>query len=215
MTMGTEMECFNLARWQKLIATASLPGPVDAGYEDLCARYSEPQRHYHTAQHIDECLRELDAGHAKPSHPLELEFAIWFHDAVYDPHATDNEEESSRLAHQYLEAADPALRQLVSHLVLTTKHHVPGDTPDAALLIDIDLSILGKSPERFADYEKGIRDEYSWVPINVYCEKRAAILRRFLQRPRIFATPAFYDLYEAAARTNLTTSIAALEPKIA
>jgi predicted metal-dependent HD superfamily phosphohydrolase len=205
------MEYFNLARWRNLVERASLPSPVDAGYQDLRRRYSEPQRYYHTAQHIDECLREFDSLRVNPSNPVALELAIWFHDAIYDPHATDNEEQSALLAHLSLKDAVPPLGPLVSSLVLATKHHLSGDTPEADLLIDIDLSILGKPPESFAAYESAIRREYSWVPLNLYREKRAAVLRSFLERPRIFATSSFYDLYETSARGNLARSIQVLE----
>jgi predicted metal-dependent HD superfamily phosphohydrolase len=204
------MECFNLSRWSRLCAAAGVPGSPSLSFDDLRARYAEPQRHYHDARHIDESLRELDRAHGQAGNPLALELAIWFHDAVYDPHASDNEERSATLARERLKGQSE-LQDLVAHLVLATKHHLPGAQADAALLIDIDLAILGKSPERFAEYEAGIRAEYSWVPLDVYREKRAALLRGFLERERVFATPFFHDCYELQARRNLAKSITQLE----
>lgn len=81
----------------------------------------------------------------------------------------------------------------------------------ARLLIDIDLSILGKSAERFAEYEVGIRKEYAWVPINVSRERRSEILRGFLNRNRIYTTKFFYDRYETCARRNISTLISDLD----
>jgi predicted metal-dependent HD superfamily phosphohydrolase len=204
------MICFNLERWRMLREASALPGPLDEEFAKLIACYSEPQRRYHNAHHIDDCLQEFDSVREKALWPASVEYAIWLHDVVYDPHANDNEEQSARFATECLKATED-LAARVSDLILATKTHKPGITPDAALLIDIDLSILGKSRERFAEYEKGIRDEYSWVPTSVYCEKRGDILRAFLQRDRIFTTPFFFDRYEVEARTNLANSIVKLD----
>ena len=179
-------------------------------FDDLLTRYSEHQRHYHNALHIDECLREFDLVRAQALDPAALEFAIWFHDVIYDPRASDNEEQSARFAVESLKGARDDLDARVSDLVLTTTTHLPGSIPDAASLIDIDLSILGKPAKRFDEYEAAIREEYSWVSMNVYCEKRAAILQSFLQRDRIFRTPFFFDRYEVQARQNLANSIGKL-----
>jgi predicted metal-dependent HD superfamily phosphohydrolase len=181
------------------------------GFGGIESHYSEPRRHYHTARHIDECLAEFELIRARASNPVALELAIWLHDIVYDPKAADNEEQSARFAVDCLNNAPPELASLVSQLILTTKHHSPANTPDAPVLIDIDLNILGKPPEKFAEYERQIREEYAWVPLDVFCEKRATILREFLGRERIFRTPLFYERYEIQARENLAQSIADLE----
>jgi predicted metal-dependent HD superfamily phosphohydrolase len=102
------------------------------------------------------------------------------------------------------------LERRVSNLILTTKSHIAGSIEDAALLIDIDLSILGKSGDRFAEFEAGIRKEHVWVPMEVYRQKRAEILSGFLTRDRIYATEFFHNRYETAARGNLSELIAEL-----
>jgi predicted metal-dependent HD superfamily phosphohydrolase len=172
--------------------------------ERLVARYAEPRRRYHTLEHIRHCLREFDPAMARD--PDSVELAIWYHDAVYDPRRSDNEERSAAL----LLAEFPEARR-AADLVLVTKHHRPAD-PDAELLVDIDLAILGQRPERFDRYERRIREEYDWVPESVFREKRAALLRAFLRRRRIYRTPSFRSRYEAAARANLARSLASLAP---
>ena len=69
-------------------------------FNKLIATYSEKQRAYHTLQHLYECLVLLDLIRAdlKDAHAVEL--AIWFHDAVYDPQAKDNELKSAELFEQ-------------------------------------------------------------------------------------------------------------------
>jgi len=80
-------------------------------------------------------------------------------------------------------------------------------TADAAVLVDVDLSILGQGEKRFAEYEEQIRQEYDWVPAAIFASKRAEILESFLARKFIFHTDFFRDKYETSARRNLRASI--------
>ena len=157
----TQMICFNERRWNNLLTAAEVRSSQNPPFMKLAEHYDEPGRHYHNAKHIDECLAEFDHARELALSPVALEFAIWFHDIIYDPHATNNEEQSARFAVEFLQAFDNNLAGMVSDLVLTTKTHRALSTPDAPLLIDIDLAILGQPPPRFAEYENGIRQEYS------------------------------------------------------
>jgi predicted metal-dependent HD superfamily phosphohydrolase len=78
---------------------------------------------------------------------------------------------------------------------------------DAPLLVDVDLSILGPPPERFWEYERQIRKEYDWVAVDVFATKRAEILQKFLERPRIYSTEMFFQKLEVQARIDLGASI--------
>ena len=135
--------------------------------------------------------------------------ALWFHDAVYDTRRSDNEEQSAVLAECcLLEAgATSALNQSVRDLILSTKTHDASVHKDGPLLIDIDLSILGSDPQRFREYEKQIRQEYSWVPEDVFNSKRSEILERFLSRKTIYATERYQRSHEGKARRNLEGSL--------
>lgn len=186
------------------------PEPV---YEELVSRYSEPHRHYHNLRHIAECLAEFDATRELAREPVAVELAVWFHDVVYDSHAADNEERSAEMAKQRIEegGGKAELSKSVAALVLATKAHDPSLHPDAPLLVDVDLSILGQANERFAEYEIQIRREYEWVPEVIFAEKRAEILERFLARQRIYSTQHFYAKYERQARANLLQSVRTLK----
>jgi predicted metal-dependent HD superfamily phosphohydrolase len=178
-------------------------------FERLARLYAQPHRHYHSGGHIAECLKEFDSERALARQPSAVEFAIWFHDAIYDPHATDNEERSADLAKQCLAEAGPDehVQASVRQLVLATKHHDVSLHPDAPLLVDVDLSILGQPAERFWRYENQIRLEYEWVPQNVFAARRAEILERFLARKSIYSTEQFSRKYEEQARANLKASV--------
>lgn len=187
--------------WERLGGT----GDPRRVYQNLAGRYAEPHRAYHTLRHIEECLREFEAARGLARDARAVEMAIWYHDAVYRPRSQKNEEESAALAGEVAgQAGLPrAFASAVKELILATSHEVALEDPDAQLLTDIDLSILGQDENRFEEYEKQIRREYRWVPGPIYRSKRFAILKGFLERPSIYATPFFRKRYEARARKNL------------
>ncbi|HET8746111.1 MAG TPA: N-methyl-D-aspartate receptor NMDAR2C subunit, partial [Ramlibacter sp.] len=73
------------ASWQRLWRELGAETVPNGLYNQLVAAYSEAHRHYHTLQHLRACLAHLDAAATLAQHPVEVELALWFHDAVYDP----------------------------------------------------------------------------------------------------------------------------------
>ncbi|PWU20136.1 MAG: N-methyl-D-aspartate receptor NMDAR2C subunit [Verrucomicrobia bacterium] len=206
----------NPDRWLRLWSQADLQGDPLPTWRELVSLYSEPPRHYHNLRHISECLAEFDSARHLAQTPVAVELAIWFHDAVYDTHAQDNEEKSAGLATCCLAKAKASdeLSKSVAALVLSTKSHDSSLHPDAPLIVDVDLSILGKARELFQEYESQIRSEYAWVPEAVFAAKRAEILEHFLARVRIYTTTHFFEKYEQQARFNLQESLRKLKPAI-
>jgi predicted metal-dependent HD superfamily phosphohydrolase len=178
----------------------------------LHAAYAERQRHYHTAKHIRECLSLFDMVAELADHPDEVELAIWLHDVVYDPGRTDNEDRSADMATAWLDECrvDETCIRRVGNLIASTRHAASPGTADEALLQDIDLGIFGSTPERYAEYEAGIRREYYRVPSFLFRRRRAEILESFLGRATIYRTPWFRERLEAVARKNLARSVADL-----
>ena len=182
--------------------------------ESLQAAWAGPRRHYHDSCHLGECLAWLQRWAAHAERPAEVALALWFHDAVYDPRAADNEALSAAWARRALAqaGADGAAAERVAGLILATRHDAPAEEGrDAALLLDIDLAILGSPPERFARYDRDVRLEYDHVPAPLYRFGRAAVLRRFLARPLLYLTAPAAALLEAPARRNLAAAIAGLK----
>ncbi len=176
-------------------------------------QYQSDTRAYHTPRHLEECLEQFDTARDLFRRPDEAEAAIWFHDAIYDAHADDNEERSADLADRLLGAAGVATEFLaeIRRLILATGHRgarTPGD--DASLVTDIDLSIFAAEAGRFDQYERDIRREYAFAADDEFRRRRAQILEGFLARPAIYATRRFAERYEERARANLRRSIAAL-----
>ena len=178
----------------------------------IASAYAEPHRHYHNARHVADCLREFGPVRGTLEQPLAAEAAVLFHDYVYDPARHDNESRSAAEAALALRAVGWAqpLVDAVREMILATSHAGSLYTGDVAVVVDVDLSILGKGDEEFSAYERAIRREYSHVPDDSYRTGRGAVLRGFLSRPRIYATDYFADRYELPARRNLAQSLAAL-----
>ena len=184
-------------------------------FHELQTRYAERHRHYHNLKHINAVLAEFASARQFCAHPDDVELAAWFHDAIYDPKAKDNEEQSATLcAHALVDGrVHSEIITRVHALILATKHTAVPSNSDAAVLVDADLSILGQPKADFDAYEVAIRQEYAWVDETAFREGRAAVLQSFLDRPKIFTTDFFAGRYEAEARKNLRRSLRALRAK--
>jgi predicted metal-dependent HD superfamily phosphohydrolase len=184
-------------------------GHLAMNREQLVAAYTAPNRHYHNLTHIEDCLGAL--ARVENLSALEREIlseAIWWHDVVYDATRADNEELSAQLAEQHVRAD---LRHEVGRLIRLTKTHdvQPGDRL-GAILISIDLSILGAEPARYDAYAAAIRQEFIHVPEGDYRAGRAKVLIQFAGRPVIFPDAAFAARYDRQARENLARELASL-----
>ncbi|MBD2113692.1 MULTISPECIES: HD domain-containing protein [Cyanophyceae] len=201
-----------LTRWSALWRKLYLPTPAPQVLWDLCDRYTEPQRAYHTLQHLSECLDWCDRAGNLAENPAAVELALWFHDAVYNTRRADNEARSADLATQAIDSVGGGdlLQRSIHDLVLATKHDAVPSTVDTGFVVDIDLAILGAKVGRFAQYETQIRQEYAWVPENLFSQKRAEILQSLLNRPSIFTTDFFRERLEHQAQRNLHRSLAVL-----
>lgn len=216
---------------------ARAPEPRAYG-EELLERWSAPERRYHSIAHLRAVLdrvREL-AAHAAPSAAprsappstadsapdsagdrsgdrLDVDavlLAAWFHDAVYLPWRSENEERSARLAERALpEAGVPAARtEEVARLVRLTVDHDPAEgDANGEVLSDADLAVLAGTPEQYARYASEVRAEYAFVPDADFRAGRAGVLRQLLGLPRLFRTSYGYGRWEAAARHNLRTEL--------
>lgn len=205
---------FLQARWEVTLLSARF-SPPNGGievFEDLYQRYTEPHRHYHTAEHLEYCFNALDQNFFMVPGRTQVELALWFHDAVYDTTAKDNEEQSAELAKKACVAlgATTIFAYTVADLILTTKHTSEPSGAGAKILLDADTAILGADRKEYLKYETNIRQEYSWVPEPIFRQKRIEVLQSFLNRPHIFLTDEFRNSHETQAQTNLRGAIAGL-----
>ena len=199
--------------WHRMWQGFGVAQPDPALLRELLAHWAQPHRKYHSAEHLQACLRHFARLQVAPQYPHEVELALWFHDAIYEIGRNDNEQRSADWARAALRAAgvDGRVADRVHALVMVTRHDCAPGTGDQQVLLDIDLSILGQPTHVFARYELQIAEEFAAVPLAQRRVRRRAILQQFLDRPRIYHTAQFHGLFEAQARRNLQTSIAALQ----
>lgn len=205
--------CSVLSRdaWCELMTELHLPASEEM-HARLLQAYAEPHRHYHTRTHLQDCLQKLQQHSILCHQPCLVALALWFHDAIYRPYHSGNEQASAQWAMDFLRThhASAGIVEKVRHLILATAHSHPTNDPDAQVLNDIDLSILGAPADQYDAFEQAVRREYRWVPGPLFHRKRAALLAGFLERPRIYHTDTFYCGYETTARQNLQRTIVKL-----
>lgn len=188
---------------------------IDAALQaELAALHRAPERYYHGLAHIEALLALAAEYRPALADPEAVEAAIRFHDAVYDSRAKDNEARSAALAREKLAGRtdEGRIDRIAAMIEATATHEVPafagpGTVRDAALFLDMDLSILGAAPEVFDAYEQAVRREYAWVDEPAWRAGRAAVLKNFLARRHIFHTPEFRERFEGQARRNMARSV--------
>ena len=183
---------------------------LEAAGLDLLSRYDEPHRAYHDRRHLGEVVAgvALLAEHARDLSAVMV--AAWWHDAVYEIGADDNEEASARLATATLAGwdADPDRVLRVGELVrATATHDAAAHDTDAQVLCDADLAILASPPHRYAVYAGDVRREYAAVPDDAFRAGRGQLLQQLLARDRIYRTPSAHERWEAAARANVEAEL--------
>jgi len=206
------IQFMDFANESRFIATCQCvgiqPDTAQPIWTGLFQHYSEPHRSYHNLTHIDRMLGWfIKSGVKKP----EIELAIWFHDVIYEPLRSDNEEKSAEYFTELLGSViSVSIQEHIHRLILATNPASPRTgNPDEDLIIDIDLTILGSSPEDYENYRSAVRQEYASVPDQDFNAGRRSVLQSFLSK-KIYATKFFAPL-EHQARSNIQNELESLE----
>ncbi|MBD2580594.1 hypothetical protein [Oscillatoria sp. FACHB-1406] len=204
--------------WQFLFPAFKLDSlECQSTFLELIELYAAPLRFYHNLTHLKQVLETverlsfLEQQNLTQSKQKTLKLGAWFHDAIYDPRRSDNEEKSADYAAEKLTrlAISEAEIDRVRNSILSTKTHQAGDL-ETQILLDADLAILGAPPAQYLRYARAIRQEYAWVSDRDYTAGRIRVLSNFLARSRIYQTPHFFVELEPRARGNIEVEIARL-----
>jgi len=185
------------------------PKQTDALWKEVEAHYSGQNRYYHTLAHLEYMYQSLVACREWIEDWNTVLFSLFYHDIIYNPLQSDNEEQSAALAAQRLQALsypENKIARCQSHILATKRHQQEADN-DANYFTDADLSILGSNRNTYAQYAANVRKEYAVYPDSLYKPGRASVLQHFLQMERIFKTPYFFEHFEEQARQNLETEL--------
>lgn len=199
--------CLKLTPPAKAVQTQAI---AKAKFADIALRYGEPQRHYHTMNHVVAALKEFDAIRDRLADPDTVEMAIWLHDVIYDPKRNDNETASAAYAKELLMSLGCTARTTarVANLIIATTHaHDARLTPDAKYTVDIDLSSLAVPWKTFAKNGTDLRKENAHLSDTAHTNGQIAFLGSMLARKHIYATQFFRDRYEARARANIAKTL--------
>jgi predicted metal-dependent HD superfamily phosphohydrolase len=205
-------------RFQLLWSHCLVDSAIDESaiiHQQLMDSYSEPQRYYHTLDHIEHCLSLFDNISSKLKSPHALELAIWFHDVIYQPGAANNEQLS---ADQFMRTTknrfDDSLRNIVYQHIMATLHlHSEMNHADTQYMVDIDLSSFGLPWPEFIHDSENLRREMAHLSNEDYCRKQSAFQQALMDRPRFFRSDYFYQNYESQARQNLSDYYESIHPK--
>lgn len=177
----------------------------------ILSYYQEPHRSYHDERHIDEMTGLASRmGFALTNEQL---LAVWFHDIVYVPGSPHNEVVSAGLMRTIVAQNDAAFRAafdgvdlgLAETIILDTRKHA-ATHEQSRLVLDLDMAIMGSSPERYADYVQGIRYEFSAFSQDAFFDGRAKFLKSILQT-RFFNLDTFHDKFDAIAQKNIQAEL--------
>ena len=180
--------------------------PVIAELRDI---YEHPSRTYHNLDHINGMLDRLKESRHLATRPIRIiELAIWFHDAVYNGKASDNEIKSAELWTRKMSLfLDDDPLEWGRRAIMATIDHLPNTDPDIQLLLDLDLAPLGAPYEAFKATTVAVRQEYSHVSDEAFRDGRRAFFSKLLQRPRLYGTDFWHDRMENQARDNMRREI--------
>jgi predicted metal-dependent HD superfamily phosphohydrolase len=191
----------------------------DLFYKNIVTNYTKNGRFYHNLSHINALLQPLEniAFYQAITETLEtpsasLQYAIFYHDIIYKPLQNDNEEASAEFAKNDMKQLNMAQKVIdtTAEMIILTKTHTlthENDTPEARLLLDLDLAILGESEAVYERYAENIRQEYWLIPEKMYRKGRTKVLLHFIDSQNIYKTPYFQTHFEAQAKANLTMEL--------
>jgi predicted metal-dependent HD superfamily phosphohydrolase len=186
----------------------------------LKSRYDEPWRHYHNFEHPLEMFAILLDNRSVVQNLGAVAWAVMYHDAIYDPTAQHgrNEELSAQLAeHELSGVVDSRVLDVTAHYIReTVGHTADANDSDLDLFMDIDLAILGSSPDRYKRYATDVRREYAHVADNIYAAGRTQVLRSLAGGAlggQIYRTEKLASVCQTQAKKNTEEEINSLNSR--
>ncbi|GGG12134.1 hypothetical protein GCM10011344_11010 [Dokdonia pacifica] len=175
-----------------------------ACFMEVEKQYTQPNRYYHTLDHVAQLFDQIKLlKHSKTEIRLLVHVAL-FHDVIYDYKSTDNEFQSAQFATKWLTTLGIEMTSVdsINDMIIATATHT-SDCPLTKVFLDMDLSILGATPEKYQQYCNDIRKEYQKIPLFLYKQGRKRFLKQLLSRNWIFQTKHFQVAFEDNARKNM------------
>jgi predicted metal-dependent HD superfamily phosphohydrolase len=182
---------------------------VQDALDRLILKYTEPSRFYHNLNHLEVGLTAFTTVCSRSLSAVEF-FAWAYHDAIYNSQAQDNEERSAVC---FLKDATALGFDIDSTDAVTAIIASTSPSKDGICVVnDMDLCILGMVPEVYWQYTVAVRKEYAWVEDEAWTQGRSAVLKRFLEKDRLYLTNEFAARYTSQAYANIRNEYERLNP---
>jgi pantetheine-phosphate adenylyltransferase len=155
---------------------------IKLSVDEVYACWSEPQRFYHTTEHLTKIISDiLSAKNLNEEETEILLIAAIFHDIVYDPKSRTNEEDSIQFfKDSFLSTYKLDTKELeVIDLIRMTKTHKPKSKLEE-LFCELDLKVLSYDLPGLLKWEEQIFREYEFVNWKLYKETRIKLIQKFI-----------------------------------
>lgn len=171
-------------------------------YAYLLEQWTQPHRVYHSLKfHLIPLLHGIEEMDfdctSNDAFKKLLVLAAWWHDAVHELGAKDNEERSAEVFNHYCKGiVGPIEREWVSNCILATKNHMPTGNGLTDTFLTLDLAPLHSTDvNEIHKYESRIYAEYRqlYTPLQ-YAEGRLEFLHSMLNHPFVGETVAVKTL---------------------
>ena len=153
---------------------------IKIDYNLLLSMWNESHRYYHNQNHlidVIEKINEIKTSLTEKEYDKLIITAL-FHDIVYNPNRSDNEEKSAQFLLESSVDKNNQDIQEIKQIILDTKDHNP-KTKLSEKFCKIDMSIVEEDFEKLLEWEKGINQEYkSFGPL--YKEGRLKFLESLI-----------------------------------
>lgn len=160
--------------------------------------YFETHRKFHSWDHIKSGLELFDSI---KNYSLEQNIAWLYHDIIYNPLNTDNEDKSAKKAIEDIHSNNDAIlinTDIVSIIINDTKKHIP-TIEESKIVLDIDMSSLAISNyEEFFNLRILAAEEYSFLGKDILINGTKKFLKETLSSNLIFHSKNFEHLNEIA-----------------
>jgi len=145
----------------------------------------KPYRFYHNMEHVEDIISNVQAScHSQFDVELGILFAV-YHDVIYEPRLTDNEEKSIELMKKIIPKEYKHYTAMLEVLITYSKYQWDNyqSLPKWVWnILKFDVIGLIKEDEDIVKNEMKIFKEYQFVDFDLYKEARIEILKKFASK---------------------------------
>lgn len=143
--------------------------------------YREPHRYYHTLDHVRKLVEDIYLKQPDLKKAELLSLVALFHDLVYDPRRSDNEEKSVKALDGSLNTSSKSYKTIKNIILDTKTHKARSELSKLFCYLDLKPLIEGNLLE-LLENEQAIFKEYQHLSIAQYRENRVKFLHHYALR---------------------------------